>query len=135
MANWVYRVSDAQLMIGPAPFDPSIYLTDQVNYALVSLADGITPSPRTQRAASASSVRVATAAEITAYDEAVADYKALSARTDKDRLAMFATMAEAYLPAWATMTNAQRRAEVVRLAKRWEQQRNWVTRNYEFMVW
>lgn len=53
----------------------------------------------------------------------------------QDRLALFAVMAEAYNPAWATMTNAQRRTEVVRLAKRWEQQRNWVTRNYNLMVW
>jgi len=65
-----------------------------------------------------------------------ADTTSLSeSRQNKDRLATFATMAEAYNAAWPTMTNAQRRDEVVRLAKRWEQQRNWVTRNYEFMNW
>jgi hypothetical protein len=64
-----------------------------------------------------------------------ADATAQITRADKDRLASLATAAEAYNPAWATMTNAQKRQEVVRLAKRWEQHRNWVTRNYEFMVW
>ena len=135
MANWVYRVSDGQLMIGGPPHDPSIYLTDQVNYAQLSLPDAVSPNARTQRYETATSVRAATAEEITAYDQAVADATALSARTDKDRLAMLATMAEAYNPAWATMTNAQRREEVVRLSKRWEQQRNWVTRNVALMVW
>lgn len=69
-----------------------------------------------------------------AHALAVADAQAAIEYRRMNRLAMFAVMAEAYNPAWATMTNAQRRAEVVRLAKRWEQQRNWVTRNYEFMA-
>ena len=65
---------------------------------------------------------------------AEADAAAALELRQKDRLATFATMAEAYNASWAGMTNAQKRAEVVRLAKRWEQHRNWVTRNYEFMA-
>ena len=71
--RWVYRVSDGQLMMGPA-LDPSIYLTDQVNYALVDLQDGApTPSPRLHRAASSTAIRAATAQEQADYDLIVLD--------------------------------------------------------------
>ena len=136
MATWIARNSDNGWMVRGYG-DPSLINSQPANYTAVDCPGDDCPNPRLERydAASPTKRRAATPAEQTAYDEAMADAAALSARTDKDRLALFATMAEAYNPGWATMTNGQRRDEVVRLAKRWEQQRNWVTRNYSLMVW
>jgi hypothetical protein len=52
----------------------------------------------------------------------------------KDLLATCAVILEKTDANWATYTNAQKRTAVVACAKRWEQQRNWVTRNYQFMT-
>ena len=66
--RWVYRVADGLLMMGPW-LDPSLYLSDQVNYALVDLLDSQPhPHPRSHRAASATAVRAATAQEQIDYD-------------------------------------------------------------------
>lgn len=80
MENWVYRVSDGQVMLGV--FDPSIFLTDSVNYAMVSLPDGRWPDPRLHRVNSPTSTRPATVAEQSAYDSAVRDTQANDADTN-----------------------------------------------------
>lgn len=83
--RWVYRVSDGQLMMAPA-FDPAVYLTDQVNYAIVDLPDTQPPpSPRLHRATSATAIRAATAQEQADYDLAVLDSK-VRMSVDDERL-------------------------------------------------
>ena len=136
MATWVSRNSDSAWMVRGFG-DPELVLSQPSSYTAVDVPGEGCPNPRTELydPASPTKRRPATAAEVTAYDEAMADAAALTARADKDRLATFATVAEAYNASWATMTNAQKRTEVVRLAKRWEQHRNWLTRNYEFISW
>lgn len=83
--KWVYRVSDGLILMGKAG-DPSIYNTDQVNYALVTLPDSAPrPDPRTQRVRDATRLRAATSAEIAAYDTIVLDGEVTKA-LDQDRL-------------------------------------------------
>lgn len=74
MTNWVYRVSDGQLILGV--YDPAIINTAPTGYAMVSISDDIVPDPRAQRVASPTSLRAATAIEQAAYDSAVLDAKA-----------------------------------------------------------
>jgi hypothetical protein len=71
--RWVYRVSDGQILMGSG-FDPSVYLTDQTAYALLDLPDDAPwPNPRSQRAASSTTLRAATSSEQAAYDAVVLD--------------------------------------------------------------
>lgn len=69
-----------------------------------------------------------------AHALADADAQAAVLHQHQDRVADCALLLEKTDPGWATYTNAQKRSAVVACAKRWEQQRNWVTRNYEFMT-
>jgi hypothetical protein len=127
--SWVYRISDGLLMMGFG-LDPSVYLTDQVNYAIVSLPETASPpNPRLHRAVNATTIRSATAQEQADYDLLVADVKATSYSKDRNELAALAMMAEAYNPNWAGWTNAQRKTEVLRLSSRLDQWRRWVERN------
>lgn len=75
--NWVYRKSDNQLMLGI--YDPAVFLTDTVNYALVALPDGTFPDARTQRVSSPTAVRAATGTEQDAYDSAARDEQSKNA--------------------------------------------------------
>ena len=71
--RWVYRVSDGQLMMGPS-LDPSIYLTDQESYSIVTLPDADpNPSPKLHRVVNATTIRAATAQEQADYDLIVLD--------------------------------------------------------------
>jgi hypothetical protein len=66
--------------------DPSVYLTDQVNYTLVDLPDtDPRPSPRLHRAASATAVRAATTQEQADYDQIALD-AAVRQSVDAERL-------------------------------------------------
>jgi len=83
--RWVFRVSDGQLMMGPV-LDPSIYLTDQVNFALVDLPDSQPhPSPRLNRAVDSTTLRAATAQEQADYDLVLLDF-AVKTAVDNERL-------------------------------------------------
>lgn len=132
--SWVYRVADGQLMMGRL-HDAGVYPADSVNYALVTLEDSVPqPSPRLHRAASASAVRDATSAEMTTYDQEVADKQADASYKDKDVLAMVAVILEKTDTAFNTTdTNATQRTKVVAAAVRFNQRRKWVERNYSAM--
>lgn len=128
--RWVYRVSDGQILMGYG-FDPSLYLTDQVAYALVDLPDTQPPpDPRTQRAAGPTTLRVATAPEIAAYDATVRTARFQGAADDKDRLAMIALVVRAKNEtAWAGMTAAQKKTAVRNEATVWRNLRDFIEDN------
>jgi hypothetical protein len=94
------------------------------------------PDPRSTRhdAAAPSKVRLATAQEMTTYDETIADARADVYYRDKDVLAMVAVILEKTDSAFNTTdTNAQQRTKVVAAAVRFNQRRKWVERNYGLM--
>lgn len=65
--TWVYRVSDGQFCFGNGP-DPSIYLSDSVNYGLADVGDdNPMPDVRTQKW-NGIAVIAKSAAELAAYD-------------------------------------------------------------------
>lgn len=128
--KWVYRVSDGLLLLGDGA-DPSLYTTDQVNYALVDVgATASIPDPRTQRAASATTLRAATAPEIAAYDAArnTATFTATSRR--KDILATCALIVRARgIAAWNGMTLQQKKDATLAEADVWVTIRDFIETN------
>ena len=112
--RWVYRVFDGLLVMGEGA-DPSVYLSDQVNYALVDLPDDAPiPTPRTQRAASATTLRAATAPEIAAYDASQLSARSQATSRQKDILAMLATVVRGRnVATWNALTGAQKVAAVL----------------------
>jgi hypothetical protein len=116
--------------------NPALILSQPANYTAVDVPGTTCPDPRATRydAAAPSKMRLATALEMTAYDEAVADARADVYYRDKDVLAMVAVTLEKTDSAFNTTdTNAQQRTKVVAAAVRFNQRRKWVERNYGLM--
>ena len=90
--------------------DPSVYLGDQVNYALVDLADDAPhPDPRLHRVASPTTIRAATGPELAAFDAAQQAARFAATSRGKDVLATCALIVRARgISAWNGMTTPQK---------------------------
>jgi hypothetical protein len=136
MATWIVRNSDSAWMVQGFG-DPSLIHSQPASYSAVEVPGTAAPDPRATRydAAAQSKIRLATAQEMTAYDETIADARADVDYRDKDVLAMVAVILEKTDSAFNTTdTNAQQRTKVVAAAVRFNQRRKWVERNYALMA-
>src|SRR4029077_13056508 len=111
--------------------DPSIINTDLVNFALVDLGDGApVPNARLQRVASPTTLRAATAQEISAFDLADRTRRFTATSEQKDRLADRACDVRGRdVAAWNAMRAAQKVAAVRAEQNTWTNIREFIETN------
>lgn len=124
-STWVYSLVDLRFLRGGF----CDFAIDSVTEGRTTFPDAVSVDLRLDRFDPVLGKRLATQTELTDAALADADAAADIAARQKDLLAMCATTLERFDPAWATMTNAQRKTSVNALATRWGQWRRWVERN------
>lgn len=124
--RWVYRIADGQFLFGNGP-DPSIYLTDQVNYGIADIGDGTPlPNERTQKW-NGTAVVAKTAPEIAAFDAAVLAARSQLTSRNKDILSMCALIVRSRgIPAWNGMTIQQKVDATLAEADVWKTIRDFI---------
>lgn len=127
--KWVYEVATGKWMLQFR--DPSIYLTDQINYGLADLGDNQSgPDPILERFDATTGRRAATPTEIaeSRADLLASQSKATSRK--KDILAMCALVVRARgIAAWNAMTTPQKVTAALNEADVWANIRDFIENN------
>jgi hypothetical protein len=127
MNRWLVETATGRFLSGGS-VDPVV--SDSATQAIVDLPSDRMPDPQRERydANASSGIRPATLQELQSTSLALADSVADTESRNKNTLAVLGTMLEKFDPAWAGMTDAQKKAAVNEMATLFAKNRRWVER-------